>query len=163
MLGGRLLIQRIGKGTLCRNREALAILDTQFLTLLYKPVNMIVCTAGAEKHIVVQFQVKAGTVAHKHVAVTIQYIATGSFHPGIGGKGALVIGVTVRVQDLHIIQFETIEHHNQQKTDNHKKRPSADYSLHISPPIACIRKNTGYKTGTASTLPSAVTRKPRTL
>ena len=139
----------------------LSILDPLLLAAFDQLVQIIVGAFGCDQHIVVDYQVIAGPVGGQRVAVNVQYMTTGCFDTGSGGKGAHIVGAAV--YDLQVIQLEAEEQNYRCEQQHKQSRAKSGYSFHASPPKLLMAEITGYMIGAVSRVYAAVRRKPRNL
>ena len=142
--GGGIGIDGIGIGSLGGHGEMVIPGHAHAFRQGHKLINIVVPVIGVIQYKMVDDQVVAGPAAHQNVAVPVRQVPTGGLHTGQGGKGGHVIrGLAAGLHHLQLIELRGIEAHDQQQQQQHNANTESGYSLHVSPPIRSMARQTG--------------------
>ena len=136
--GGGQIRQGILKRTGPGDGEMVGIFNAQLLALLHQVVKSLVTLGIGLDNVVVKNQVVRSAVAHQHIAVAVQNIASGGTDGGNGTVDLGIVGVAVSLDDLQHEQTSGEQNQNEGKQNQKQNGPEAAYSFHVLPPIRPI-------------------------
>ena len=129
--GGIEAVQGVFKGAGGADGEVIVVADTQLLAFFQQIVQVLVAVVRGFDHVMVEYQVIAGPVAHQHIAVAVQDIASGGADGGDGGVGGCVVGVALGFNDLKGKELRCVKKHDKAKNAQQHIRSKTGHSFHV--------------------------------